>query len=348
MVSADDLAEILEVVHTLNAVPTLSAFPAVAARELRRLIASEMVSYNEVDPSVPRLVAHVEPPGSWIPAVHGPAWEQYSSQHPMLAHLLRTGDGSARRISDFCTTAEFHQLELYQHCYRDLGVEYQISCTLPAPEPLVIALALSRARRDYSERDRAVLNLLRPHMIQAYWNAAVRERLRSALANTHQALETGGWGVALAHGDIVEILTPQVTTWLSGYARSGELVAWLGRERDASRAGLLPTPMHLSRVGRRLIVRFTPGIDGPDVLLFDERPTEDDTAALRRLGLGPREAEVLLLVSRGLRNADIAQELRISPSTVKRHLERVYRKLGVHNRTEAAARVLEAFATHRS
>ena len=58
----------------------------------------------------------------------------------MLAHFLRTGDGSARRFSDFCTRPEYHDLDLYRFVYRDLGVEYQLSCTLPAPDPLVIAL----------------------------------------------------------------------------------------------------------------------------------------------------------------------------------------------------------------
>jgi DNA-binding CsgD family transcriptional regulator len=348
VVSADDLAEILTAVHRLNAVPELAAFPAVATSELRRVIASEIVSYNEVDPSVPRAVAHVDPEESWQPEVHGPQWERYSAQHPMLVHLLRTGDGSARRISDFCTSAEFHRLDLYQRFYRELGVEYQLSCTLPAPEPLVIALALSRAHRDYSERDRTVLNLLRPHMIQAYWNAAVRDHLRSALASMQRAFETRGWGVALTHDDVVEVLTPDVADWLSSYVDRDDFQTWIARERDASRRGVLARPLVETRDGRRLIVRFTPGVEGPDVLLFDERPTDDGSAALQRLGLRPREAEVLLLASRGLRNTDIAQELRISPSTVKHHLERIYLKLGVHNRTEATALALEAFATHPS
>ena len=53
-------------------------------------------------------------------------------------------------------------------------------------------------------------------------------------------------------------------------------------------------------------------------------------------GLSAREAEVLKLVAKGLTNARIAQELFISPRTVDRHLNSVYRKAGVRSRVAAA------------
>ena len=53
--------------------------------------------------------------------------------------------------------------------------------------------------------------------------------------------------------------------------------------------------------------------------------------------LTPREQEVLRLVGDGLRNADIAEALWVSPATVRKHLENIYDKLGVHTRTAAAA-----------
>jgi DNA-binding NarL/FixJ family response regulator len=53
-------------------------------------------------------------------------------------------------------------------------------------------------------------------------------------------------------------------------------------------------------------------------------------------GLTARELEVLEAVARGLPNRAVAKELFLSDQTVKRHLRRIYRKLGVANRTEAA------------
>jgi DNA-binding CsgD family transcriptional regulator len=53
----------------------------------------------------------------------------------------------------------------------------------------------------------------------------------------------------------------------------------------------------------------------------------------------PRERQVLDLVADGLTNAQVAAVLWISPGTVRRHLENVFAKLGVHTRTAAAARL---------
>jgi DNA-binding CsgD family transcriptional regulator len=54
-----------------------------------------------------------------------------------------------------------------------------------------------------------------------------------------------------------------------------------------------------------------------------------------------READVLALLVQGKSNAMIGRMLFIAPGTVRKHLERVYAKLGVANRTEAAGRAFE-------
>ena len=54
--------------------------------------------------------------------------------------------------------------------------------------------------------------------------------------------------------------------------------------------------------------------------------------------LSERELEVLRLIAAGLNNREIAQELVIAVGTVKRHLNNLYGKLGVHSRTQAVAR----------
>jgi DNA-binding CsgD family transcriptional regulator len=59
-----------------------------------------------------------------------------------------------------------------------------------------------------------------------------------------------------------------------------------------------------------------------------------------RFGLTHREAEILRLVAQGQTNKEVAASLYVSPLTVRTHLEHIYEKLGVGNRTEAVARVL--------
>ena len=60
---------------------------------------------------------------------------------------------------------------------------------------------------------------------------------------------------------------------------------------------------------------------------------ERDTAAE---ALTKRERQVLQFICEGLSDAKIAEGLRLSPNTVRNHIAALYRKLDVHNRTEAA------------
>lgn len=68
-------------------------------------------------------------------------------------------------------------------------------------------------------------------------------------------------------------------------------------------------------------------------------------AQLEPLGLTPREAEILFWVARGKTNPEIATILEIGLTTVKKHLENTFAKLGVENRTAAAAMALERLSS---
>ncbi len=57
--------------------------------------------------------------------------------------------------------------------------------------------------------------------------------------------------------------------------------------------------------------------------------------------ISDRELEILTLIANGRSNQQAAERLVVATSTVKKHLENIYGKLGVHNRTEAVARARE-------
>ena len=74
-----------------------------------------------------------------------------------------------------------------------------------------------------------------------------------------------------------------------------------------------------------------------------QEPTSRERGAATSLSnaLTPREMEVLSRIALGETNRQIAEELHISLSTVKRHLERILSKLGVSDRTQAAVKAIE-------
>jgi len=81
-------------------------------------------------------------------------------------------------------------------------------------------------------------------------------------------------------------------------------------------------------------------VDGIERVVAGERVGFDTDAsgrpASRVVDLSDRESEVLALIAKGLTNAQIADELYLSIETVKTYVKRLYAKLDVHNRAQAA------------
>jgi DNA-binding NarL/FixJ family response regulator len=71
------------------------------------------------------------------------------------------------------------------------------------------------------------------------------------------------------------------------------------------------------------------------------RPDFSSFEPLLKLGLTPRAAETLLWLCQGKTNSDIAMILGITESTVKKHVQEIFEKLGVETRGAATLRALE-------
>lgn len=75
-------------------------------------------------------------------------------------------------------------------------------------------------------------------------------------------------------------------------------------------------------------------------------PDFTNTAPLIALGLTVREADVLLWIAQGKTNIETGAILNLSAGTVRKHLEHIFAKLGVENRTAACLRAVEALTGH--
>ena len=96
---------------------------------------------------------------------------------------------------------------------------------------------------------------------------------------------------------------------------------------------------YVSKVGSLLLHRFTEKSDEKlTVLYLVEEHAPAGPAELVRLGLTPRQGEVLYWIAQGKTNAEIAIILGTSPRTVDKHVEQLLERLGVENRLAAAAK----------
>jgi DNA-binding CsgD family transcriptional regulator/GAF domain-containing protein len=352
--SPSDLDRVLRFVGEIAAVEQLSDFPVRVLDGLRRLVPCDLIGYNEINPSRGQALIVLDPRSLDRSGLEGQmAFQRLAEQHPVLRYHARTGDGRALKISDFLTRDEFHRLDLYAESFRLIGAEDQLAVALPSAPPLVIGLAFNRSRRSFSERDRQVLNLVRPHLAQARRNAELRSQLaemvflleglvdatdraivlldqsRTVRRTSSRAADlfAAHLGFHLAVGDS---LPSMIEAWISRHGRPQTL-----EDKQAPGQALVVEGAH-----GRLVIHFLPRgeIGEYDALLVEQVRDASKVGPLSRLSR--REHEVLRWVSRGKTNPEIAAILSISAGTVQKHLEHIYDKLGV--RTRAAAAVVLA------
>ena len=96
-------------------------------------------------------------------------------------------------------------------------------------------------------------------------------------------------------------------------------------------------PEHIDQAIAAIADFVAPLSTTPDAASLPTPPAQESPRPPQHHLLTSREVEVLLLLVRGLSNRDIAGQLFLSPRTVERHLENLYRKTGTRNRAEAAA-----------
>ena len=168
-----DAFALLDGAYSANGV---DPFASIVVKALARLVPGEIVGYNERELVNHRLLAacetpRVDPPPEVISAV-----SMFCGEYP-LSMLRRRSEARALKISDFVTTRELHRLDYYNHALRPLGIEHQMRLWLSAPPGVARYFYVGRRRADgdFSDRDRDLLELLRPSLV------ALRERFDAHL-----------------------------------------------------------------------------------------------------------------------------------------------------------------------
>jgi DNA-binding CsgD family transcriptional regulator len=185
--SESDYRGILEFVHAAGEVDGTDPFPERVLARLRGLVPCDVVSYGDFDRDFD-CEGHVwrtgvrysgEPRAPVTPAVvdaHARLARQYPYR-PWSPEASR-----ALRWSDLLSRREWHALDLYWEVCRPLDGEYELELWLATPNGIAGGFGFDSFHRDFSERDKVVLDTLRPHLVQLWRNAAARKRQSRTLA----------------------------------------------------------------------------------------------------------------------------------------------------------------------
>jgi DNA-binding CsgD family transcriptional regulator len=303
--------------------------------ELRRVVPADLAvctsgAYGGGGPGWPheRMIAS-EPSFSALRRRKPELWQVWGTEHPTVQYWEKSGpfcewSFAAVRFSDIIGRRAYQRLPVYHHFLRPLGIEYELGVRLCLASGSV-NLAFTRERRDFSERERELLETLCPYLASLFERAEMG-KARAALSSAFD-------------------LTP----------READVLALLvqGKNNAMIARMLFIAPgtvrKHLERVYAKLGVANRTEAAGRAFEVAGSAPSDRPALPaaadwLAQLGLTPRELEVLRCVARGKTNAEIAVLLYISPETVRRHTHSVFAKLGVRTRTAAVARSFRLLA----
>jgi hypothetical protein len=160
---------------------------------ISKIIPASQYTYDEINPSKQKFI-HRGFPKNADPKML-PLFQAYMHEHPVInlvfpdvckphpflaqikksacrRHMpVRSVEGMVVRISDLLTNHRFHRLGLYNEFYRPQNINYQILLTVLHRPPHGVGITLNRDGVDFTEKERLILNLLSPHILQAFQNA---------------------------------------------------------------------------------------------------------------------------------------------------------------------------------
>ncbi len=284
-------------------------------------------------------------------------------EHPLYETMISPAkhqEGQAERWSDHTTLREFQQTALYHDLFRLTDTQHQLAAGLRVNREITLGLSFNRARLDFRPEDARLLEMLRPHIRSAVQRLLAQREVEQTLALQELAIGEAAVMIVDSEGALLSA-TERARQLARDYfpmaAADGlplELRAWLRRNPAADERWTRDQP------GRRLVCTCGSAVAWPRdalkafrggkqpasvrCLRFTEQHQSRTVLALQKLGLTPREAEVLHWMAEGKRNGEIAIILGVSERTVDKHRENLFAKLDVETRTAAVARAWEAIA----
>jgi DNA-binding CsgD family transcriptional regulator len=357
----DDAQKLLKIIHNLYTLRDADTFGTDSLAIFESIVPADAsvamifradfteLAIQSLAPDLDRLVQKLRP-----------ELTRYVNQSPFFTNIPAIVKGT-HKASDFIDFEEFSRREIYTETMKPIGSDDVTMLILldleggrwPRPDEPILHYAFYHPWQKLSDRDRSMLNLLQPHLIQAYQNACEHQQLHQQVTDLHQSLDRCGVILVDEIGR-VQLMTDRAAAWLQFYFPGNRnssqlpelLQSWVRHQIDRSRSidnlSSPHIPLRFQQSNRQLTIRLTIDIPGNKyMLILAEEAILSVLTALELLGLTQREAEILAGIIRGRSNQEIATQLQMSINTVRKHLEHIYKKLGVQSRTEAIAVALD-------
>lgn len=324
--------------------PSLRTFPDRLQPLLARLVPASYISYNDINERQGRFVIRYDPARPEAKKLL-PQFTAFFHTHPLHDHFQKSGV-LVKKVSDAATLRQFRNTAIYQEYFRVLGTRHQMGFFLPREGYSRVGLALNREIKDFSERDRSVLEFLGPHVTQAYRNARVADAMAVKPETLADGLDAMRRAVILAGVDgRIHLQSALAREWLREFFPKEQttkrlpatLANWLVQlEKSPRICGPVLSEFSAPAQGDfRLLIYCGRSRSGEYVLALIRERMKLDVAAAQSFGLTPREAEILFWISEAKTRPEIGAILGISWRTIAKHSEHLFAKLGVENRLEA-------------
>jgi DNA-binding CsgD family transcriptional regulator len=330
-----DVTDVLSVVAEIAVLDDARPFPPYLLRRLGELVGGADVAYSELDRSRQLSIFYARSDSDESDASGDGARDYFrlAHEHPVCSRRTRIDDWtSVLKASDFASQRDFERTQIWNELYRHEGIRYWMDVGIAPTGPRTRVFVFTRGDRDFDERDRLVLALLQPHLQQRYDHTRTAAEAADALATLEEEGTDSFHDVVLSsESGVIEFASPRSRRLLATYfgAANGTLPQGL---RAALRRSY--DTVSIERDGRRLTVRAARSA-GMLLLLLGEHDARLDRLTHRQL-------EILEQVASGATDAAVGGVLGVAPTTVKKHLERIYERLDVHTRTAASALFLSS------
>jgi DNA-binding CsgD family transcriptional regulator len=193
-VSIREAALMLELVHDGLRDTGRDPLPPAVLIGLARLIPSDAcVGYQEADVSGKlRVVELLEVIGTPPSPRAERAFHTHGWQNPLHCRLHAREEG-VLRLSDFMTRRQKRNLAYDDLVWKQHGIDDAMRIWLPAPVGRARSVYLERTGKNYTERERTLFAMLRPHLVRMRINAESSRRIDPGLGLTPREAEVLGW-----------------------------------------------------------------------------------------------------------------------------------------------------------